>query len=89
MVHTYTHNTHTTHTDTLIHTLGLGCVKSNLPKSLFWCHGAEDANTDDHHSHIHMRTLHACTLAHMQTHAFDTHTQTCAYTRHADAHAEG
>lgn len=73
-----THGAHThTHMQRLSYThLALGCVKSNLSKSLFWCHGAEDANTDDHRSHIHMRTLHACTLTHMQTHAFDAHVHT-------------
>lgn len=71
------YNTRRTHT--LPHWcthLALGCVKSNLSKSLFWRHGAEDANTDDHQLHIHVCTLHACTLTRMQTHTFDTHTHT-------------
>ncbi len=73
----YTHM----HTQTHSYThLALGCVKSNLSKSLFWRHGAEDANTDDHYPHIHTRTLHACTLTHMQTHAFYTHTHTHTHT---------
>ena len=92
-IHTQTHSYTVIHTHTHTHLythLALGCVKSNLSKSLFGRHGAEDANTDDHYSHIHTRTLHACTLTHMQTHTFYTHTHTHTHIHvHADAHMEG
>lgn len=40
----------------------LKCAKSNLTKSLFWRHGVEEANTDDHHlhTHTHITYIHMC-----------------------------
>lgn len=66
--HSYTH-------------LALGCVKSNLSKSLFWRHGGEDANTDDHCSSTYTRAhymharLHRCKHVHLTYTHMQMHTQ--------------
>lgn len=74
MVHAYKHLVQTqSHTS-----LALGCVKSNLPKSLFCRHGAEDANTVDYCSHMHIRArMQACTLTRIQM--FERGIHTCPH----------
>lgn len=71
MVHAYKHLTQApSHTG-----LALGCMKSNLPRSLFCGHRAKGANTDDYCSHkrIHAH-VQALALTCMQTLKCGTHT---------------